>query len=248
MNHQKIILTITSSKRYDLLQKTISTFVRHCKDIDLIEEIFLFDDSSTDVDRVKNYLLLYENFKNKKIKFIFFDEKSFDNPRRHRNIINIWKNQIKDYDFVFHLEDDWECLMDFTLTDPINILTKSDEIASCGFSYKKFVWLPSDYGDLITINDDYWVWPYNSNLPDGYWFTQPNSDKRMPNWPHFGLRPGLFDVKKINTLPEIPDCSEFEYNFGIEYSKKYISILYKDEIFLHIGNDNSSYSLNNSDK
>jgi hypothetical protein len=79
----------------------------------------------------------------------------------------------------------------------------------------------------------------NSNLPDGYWFTQPNSDKRMPNWPHFGLRPGLFDVKKINTLPEIPDCNEFEYNFGIEYSKKYISILYNtsrnDTITCYLG-------------
>jgi hypothetical protein len=243
-----VALTITASKRYNLLQRTITTFVKYCKDLDLFDEIILFDDSSSDVDRIKTYVLLYEHFKDKKIKFIFFDEKSFNNTKRHRNIINIWKNEIKHYDFVFHLEDDWECLKDFTLKEPINILRESDKIGSCGFSYEKFIWLPSDYGELVTINDEYWVWPYNSNLSEGYWFTQPNSEKRIPNWPHFGLRPGIFDVKKMNTLPEIPDSFNFEYMFGMEYSKKYISVLHNDLIFSHIGENISTYDLNNSER
>ena len=239
-----IALTITSSKRFDLLNDTINTFFKYCVDSDKITEIILFDDSSDDVDRFRMYSLLYKKFK-KSIKFVFFDKDSF-NDKRHRNIINIWKKEIKNFDYVFHLEDDWNCLSNFSILKTIEVLNKNPEVAYCGFSKESPEWVPENLNGLKIIDNEYWLWPYNPEVTTDFWFSPSGSGRKLYNWPNFSLTPGLHDVKKLNELGEIPDVLNFEYAFGVEYSKKFKTMYHVDNIFSHTGGGNSAYDLNKS--
>jgi hypothetical protein len=42
-NNKKISLTITSSKRFELLQMTLRGFVTFCNDLDIIDNIIFFE-------------------------------------------------------------------------------------------------------------------------------------------------------------------------------------------------------------
>jgi len=252
----KIILTITSCKRYELLVRTISSLVKHCQDFNLISEILIYDDSSDENDRVKIFLDVKKFFKGKKISFKFFEKDSFNSNRRHMEIMKIWKEDINNFDYVFHLEDDWEFIEDFKLEDAVQILKENEEFAMAGFSWeeKKFpkdIFTPRVFGN-------FWEWYYSDKhelleplfldevemkyLPEGHWV-------KYINWPYFGFRPAIHDIKKINTLGTFNDnMDSFELEFAIRYAKQYKSILHKRRICYHIGDELSSYTINNSNR
>jgi hypothetical protein len=251
-----ISLTITTCKRYSLFKKTIESFKHYCLDSDLINEIFHYDDSSSIEDRVLMYSNLRSLFPNTIIHSIPFDSTNFSNGRRHMEIMKIWKSNNEKYklDYVFHLEDDWLFTEFFNLTDSINLLKDNDDIAMVGFSWEKKEF-PSE---LFTPKEigDFWEWYYSDKheineslfldsvemkyLPDGFWVN-------YINWPYFGFRPAVHDVKKLSKLETFNDnLDSFELEFAIRFSKMYKSFLHNKRICYHIGDEISSYNLNNS--
>jgi hypothetical protein len=253
-----ISLTITTCKRYSLFKKTIESFKHYCLDSDLINEIFHYDDSSSIEDRVLMYSDLRSLFPNIIIHSIPFDSLNFSNGKRHMEIMKIWKsnNEKHKLDYVFHLEDDWLFTEFFNLTDSINLLKDNDDIAMVGFSWEKKdfpseIFIPKQIGD-------FWEWYYSDNheineplfldtvemkyLPDSFWV-------KYINWPYFGFRPAVHDVKKLSVLDTFnSNMDSFELEFAIRYSKLYKSFLHNKRICYHIGDGISSYNLNNSNR
>lgn len=248
-----IALTITTCKRYDLFEKTIISFSRHCLDIHLLDYIIHYDDSSSLDDRLKMDNILKKIFPKTPIFKVNFDLDDFNSDRRHMEIMKIWKSQIMLFDYVFHLEDDWLFVRDFKIMESIDLLNNSPSVALVGFSWelKKF---PPRLHKPRTIGN-FWEWFYSEEyeineplffdevemkyLPDGLWV-------KYINWPYFGFRPAIHDVKKINQIGNFNDCSEsFELEFAIRFSKKFKSFFHKDRVCYHIGEE-SSYDLNNS--
>jgi hypothetical protein len=119
-----------------------------------------------------------------------------------------------------------------------------------------------DFPKEITpvVEGNFWKWYYDkdkeilSNLfldtksmgiegVEGYWCY-------YINWPYFGFRPGLWNVKKLTEIQEI-SCTNninFELFFAKTLSEKYVSYCLLDSVCEHIGNNKSSYDLNNSER
>jgi len=251
-----ICLTITTSNRLDLFIQTIESFVKHCKDVELFDNVIHYDDSSSNEDRDKMNSILNNLFSNKLICTRRFNKESFTTKKRHCEIMKIWKKDIEllGFEYVFHLEDDWMFIKDFYLSDAIDILKNRQDIALIGYSWQQKKFPPDIF--IPEIINNYWEWFYSNKyqvnevlwldeveiqyLPKGHWV-------KIFNSPYFGFRPAIHDVKKLKTLDTFDiNVDGFELEFSIRFSEKFKSFCHCDRIAYHIGKDNSSYDINNS--
>lgn len=241
----KVILTITTCKRIDFFKRTINSFLENCDSKDLIDEVMIFDDSSSNDDRHSMFEIIMEKFHDKKISFVFFEEKSFDTNLRHREIIKIWKKKIEEFDFCFHLEDDWECLKKFKFEEDIEFLKKNKKILAINYTHN----LPTYQPEILNFGNSerYWRYPYEENLVKvDYWWNSYFDDTVHYLVPPFSLRPSIFDVKKLRNL-EIANTHNFEYHTGILMGEKYDLYLTNELIFKTFSLENeSAYIINNS--
>jgi hypothetical protein len=250
-------LTITTCKRIDLFEKTILTFVSECEDCNSIDVIIHYDDSSSLDDRNKMFTLLNTLFTDTLIISKRFNPNSFNTNRRHLEIMKKWKEDIKFFnvDYVFHLEDDWLFENKFSIQEGVELLKNNDEIAMVGFSWKRKIFPKELFEPRIIGN--FWEWYYS----DKHHLNEPlfndtveetlHADKGMwikyINWPYFGFRPAIHDVNKLNQIENFNDnMDSFELEFAIRFAKKFKSFLHLEKICYHIGDENSSYNLNNS--
>lgn len=256
--HNKITLSITTSKRIDLFKKTIFSFTQNCLDFNFIETIFHFDDCSPESDLIEMGNIFKELFPNAKIVKNYFTKTSFSSNKRHCSIMNKWIETLKSQsDYNFHLEDDWFFEKSFLLSDLIDFMKEKKDVAYVGVSQflRNF---PNEIQP--TIEGKFWKWYYdptkglldnlfldtkvmeNENI-DGFWCY-------YVNWPYFGFRPGLWDIKKLTNIENI-DCDSkihFELDFAKKLTNHYISYCTVESFCYHIGNDNSSYDLNFSER
>jgi hypothetical protein len=252
-------LTITTCKRINLFEKTILSFVKECEDCNLIDIIIHYDDSSSLEDRDKMFSLLNSLFPNTIIVSKRFNYSSFNTNRRHLEIMKIWKNDIKlfNVNYVFHLEDDWFFDKPFTLNEGIELLKNNNDVGLVGFSWKQKKFPQELFEPRIIGN--FWEWYYS----DKHSLNEPLFDDvveisqynvkglwiKYINWPYFGFRPAIHDVNKINEIETFNDNMEsFELEFAIRFAKKFKSFLHLEKICYHIGDENSSYKLNNSSR
>lgn len=251
----KITLTLTTSKRLELFEQTINSFVLMCEDIGLINEIYHYDDSSSYEDRKKMYMLIRELFPTSKLVTQYFDENSFEDRKRHARIMRIWKDNLyyTNNHFLFHLEDDWKFIQKFNLSDAIKILERPN-VNYVGFS-QQLRELPEKYNTEISGN--FWMWIYDKDKPlqDNLFLDSkemeshpnPNYWCYFINWPHFSLRPGVHKVSELISMGNFSvDDVHFELEFALRYSKNFVSFNHVEKIVDHIGWDKSSYDLNNS--
>ena len=234
----KIILTITSCKRLNLFEKTIQSFCLKFQNINMINKVLLFDDSSNPQERIKMFEILQENFKNVEISFILFEKESFK-QNRHREIIKIWHDQIKKYDFCFHLEDDWECVERFDIEEDLLFLKKNKNVIGINYTWDKFKFFPIEFQNLIHY-DRYWEWPFERRLWDiGFWF-QPYIDEYVLHTvPGFTLRPTLYHIKKLKKIQISNSNQNFELNTGLDMKENYKMYLTNKKKFIHLANSES---------
>jgi hypothetical protein len=250
-------LTITTCKRFDLFEKTIRSFISFCDDTHLIDVVIHYDDSSDINERSRMFSLLNELFPNITIISKRFTHGSFQTNRRHLEIMKVWKEDIKTLDYVFHLEDDWLFEKPFNLKEPVDILRNNSDIGMIGFSWKKKIF-PEDLFKPKIIGN-FWEWYYsdkhsineplfNDVVEEKFYESQGLWIKYI-NWPYFGFRPAIHDVKKINELDTFNDnMDSFELEFAIRFSKRFKSFLHFERVCYHIGGENSSYKLNSSER
>jgi hypothetical protein len=201
---------------------------------------------------------LLEIFGNKKIITNFFSENTFNTKKRHKEIMNLWKKDISNLsiDYVFHTEDDFEYVSEFFIGEAIQLLNDKEDVALVGFSQEKRE-IPKEVGE-INIQGNFWEWFYLKDRPlcDGLFFDEVIMKKnpdlsywcKYINWPYFGFRPGLHDVKKLEKLEKFGEVDgSFELEFAVRFAKLYKSFCHVNEICKHIG-DISAYDLNVSSR
>jgi len=260
-NNKKVSLVVTSCKRINLLRRVFNAFKVFCNDIDVIDDIIFFDDSSSDPDKMEMSELLDIHFpKQNKIITHFYPE-SFPDTYRHARILNEWRNKLIEInsEYCFILEDDYLFVDFFNISETIDLLENYPEYGYVGFaqSYKRF---PSDIRPREI--GDYWEWHYDESKPinanlfldetSAIQNLTPNLWMTYINWPSFSLRPGTHHVSRLLGIGEFSttydrDNMRTELEFAIRWSKKYKSLVHKRFHIINLGFDSSTsaYNLNN---
>jgi hypothetical protein len=249
-----------------MLKRVLKAFVVFCKDIELIDNIIFFDDSSSVEDKKEMEDLLLQLFPSKNLIIEHFYPDSFTDSYRHSRILNRWREILieTNTDYCFHLEDDYMFVDFFDLNTGVRVLNFNEDCGYVGYfqSYKNF---PDEFQPRIfKINDiRFWEWIYIPSLPinenlfqdetgaiqalngEDYWMM-------YINWPHFSLRPGIHDVKKLLTVGEFSvnydtNTMRTELEFAIRWSKKFKTLCHEKFMVINLAWDESqsSYTLNN---
>jgi glycosyltransferase involved in cell wall biosynthesis/mannosyltransferase OCH1-like enzyme len=234
-NDIKITMTITSCKRYNLLEQTLNSFFECCLDHDFIKEIILIDDNSSPEDVSRIIQLLQKINK----PFIVVHKSSYH--KGHANSLNYYFDLVKT-DYIFQMEDDWL----FTIKD--NLISKALFVMDEYPEIKEVVYrigtnMAKNQTALKTKNGiEYIKYNYENNQ------VRDNLDR--PAWPGWNLNPSLQKWNDIKTLGKFnSEVSGVEFDF----SRRYLKAGYKIAYFLkdsckHLGDNNSSYTLNNTPK
>ncbi len=251
-----IALTITSCKRPNLFESTINSLKEMLEDHEIVDTIIHYDDSSDEESREWMRHVLEDAFPEKMICYRRFEIHSFDNERRHMCIMNQWIDDLSrmNIDFVLHTEEDWRYEKKFSIADAISLMSSEVDCAQVGLS-QPIRKTPEEI--KIITNGKYWKWIYykeksllenlfldtvemeTSNIP-GYWCY-------FINWPYFGLRPGIYDFKKIYSVGSFEDNGiSFELDFAKRYAENYVTWCNNFRVCTHIGGDISSYEINKS--
>lgn len=270
---KKVIIAITSCKRLHLLRRVLYALSVCCEDIDIVDEILFFDDSSSEPEREVMKTLLEQYFPQTSVQRIYFNVDSFPESKknyRHAMVLNVLRNKLIEVgaDFYLHLEDDYQYVTSFKLSESIDVLMKHEQYAYvCHYqNYKRF---PSHFN--IKWVDNFWEWYYDDKLPlncslfkDDIGALQeatlspheyvPGTWIMYINWPHFSLRPGVHDVHKLLTVGEY--CTDYdirnnsvEFEFALRWVKKYKMLCVKSFYILNlapnftINSEPSAYNL-----
>lgn len=260
---KKISLSITSSKRIELLRRVLKAFTVFCKDMDLVDDIIFFDDSSSDEDKREMENLLDVLFpKQNKIITHFYPD-SFPDSFRHPRILNQWREKLSErgIDYTLHLEDDYLFVNHISISECIDLLEDYPEYGYVGLnqSWKNF---PLEYQPKVI--GDYWEWIYREDkelneclfLDEAAAIQQPIPDVWLMyiNWPSFSLRPGVLHVERLLSIGEFstthdPKVMSAELDFAIRWSKKYKTLCSKNFNIINLGfsvGGVCAYDLNNS--
>lgn len=247
---RRILLSMTTCKRLSLFIRTLDYFLANCLDHTLIDRWIVVDDNSSIYDR--------EEMKRKYpwIDFILKDEKD----KGHAKSMNIIRDIAisGQYEFLFHLEDDWEFI------EPRVYLSELTEIISCDTSYgqalvnKNYMENHDDffYGSYERRTPSGRLYYLNEYIPDGYFSKYKINLRNCSYWKHFSLRPG---ITRVNVLEKVGPFAETGFFEG-EYAQRYIdngfqSVFLPSLYCCHIGkltyensNTSNSYELNNIDQ
>lgn len=260
---KKISLSITSCKKWGLLERVLKAFKVFCKDSHVIDKILFYDDSSTDEEKRAMESLLAQLFPDHDRIITHFYPDSFEHRFRHAAILNDMRSKLTTHeiDYMFLLEDDFLFINHFSISEMIDLLINYQEYGqvNLSFSWKNFPeWCkPREIGD-------YWEMVYFEDKPllenlfldevaaiqtlNGVWYWQT-----YLNWPHFSLRPGLTCIKKFLSIEDFSTSHDttitgFELEFAKLWSKKYKSLCSKNVHIINLDQNGSqsSYLSNNS--
>ena len=243
-NKIKVMLSITTCKRYDLFTATMNSFLKNCLDIEMIDYFFCVDDNSSEEDR-----------KNMEEKYPFFNYYfKTEEEKGHLKSMNIIWDKLSNYKptYWIHLEDDW------LFFKPINYIQRSIlflEDKNNKDNKIHQILFNKNYGELLE----------NYNLVGGHRIDgecllhikdEPNLfGANSAYWPHYSFRPSMILVNTILKLGNYDSENNF---FERDYADKWHAAEYKSAYFneitcIHIGrltserngNKNNAYSLNN---
>ncbi len=233
-NDAKVVITMTSCKRLDLLQRTINSMLNCISDFSKVREWIVVDDNSSQSDR--DQMQKMWPF----IRYIFKTPEQKGHPRSMNMIRELVINS--GYDYVFHVEDDFEFYvkMDY-ISDLIKVVSQDKTYGQALVNL--------DYGeDQITsskIKGSQMIQNQNARYFLHRYFTGTQLDIEnrklgAPNsmyWPHFSFRVGL---TRSNVFKQVGKFSETDKHFEREYAMRYIQKGFKT-VFLdgqyctHIG-------------
>lgn len=227
----KIMLSMTTCKRYDLFEQTVNSILNQWTDVDRIDYWFCVDDNSSAKDR-----------KLMQTKYPFFDY-YLKGPAEKGHIASmnvIWNklNHLRPTYWI-HLEDD------FLFFDKMDYITKAiDGLDKMKGLNVKQVLFNRAYAETI---DDYRIRSYKA-LPEdhpaypdycmqdyrpGESFPYPNSHY----WPHYSFRPSLIEVSAILDIGNY-DCVDkfFEMEYAMKwYNKGFRSAFFNKVTCVHTG-------------
>ena len=252
-----LILTMTTCKRMTLTYRTINSLLYCMTDLGLwCSKFIVVDDNSSEEDR----LLLLKTYP-----FITLIRKD-ESQKGHPKSMNIILNEIKDYKYQFHLEDDWEFFY------PDNYITKCIQVLDANKEYGQCL-INRDYGeDPVSINriggsimkslekekykEKLVYYEHQQFTGEKLQIEQKKSTvSNQYYWPHFSFRVGVTKVEIYNKIGMFDESAK---HFEMEYGFRYVHAGYKtaslDRVYCtHIGrrtyernsNKKNAYDLNN---
>lgn len=237
--NKKIIFTCTTylknNEKYEILNKTLDTFIKHNKDdLHLIDDFFIIMEFTQFND---SYL---EKLKNKYPIIKFIVKKEYE--KGHSKSINIIINKLKDYKYWFHWEDSWystgptlkEC---YEIMENTNInnyqLTKreilydmpviNNEYITCSIIENKYKTIKANY----KLKNLWRYWEIN-NFDFTIW-------KDYGLWPFYSLRPSISKVNTIlNAGYHSEDIIKWPFQCEFEWALKWVR---KNDIIIGIPRD-----------
>ena len=223
----KILLTMTTCKRFHLFERTMNSIINTWKDIDMIDYWFIVDDHSTSADRVK-MINMYP--------FIKLYPKNTLDEKGHKKSMNIIYEKIEELKpkYWIHLEDDFEFYdIDDYISKGIKCLEllKNENAKQVLFN-RNYGETVKDYnikGHLDIIYKDFCLHDYSPKETLHY--------SNCKYWPNYSFRPSIIDVESIL---EIGNYDTDETFFEMAYAKKWTSKGYRSAFFnkltcLHTG-------------
>ena len=253
----KLIFTITTCKRYDLFEKTINSFINCCNDLHHINHWFCVDDNSSEEDRLKM-----------KEKYPFF-EYVFKNEvqKGHCVSMNIIHDKICEggYEYVLHMEDDWQFVSKYNyIGNALQIFKEDPSYGQVLFNrsyaevemYKKRV---AGGKALTTAKGLRYI--LHEYFPQGTWeYTEYVKQLRYPSstyWPHFSFRPSVVKCSVLKDVGKYYATGHFEMAYANEYvARGYRSTFFDAFTCIHTGKKtwetnkekSNAYDLNKTDQ
>jgi GR25 family glycosyltransferase involved in LPS biosynthesis len=235
----RIILTFTTCKRFDLFKQTINSILNTWTDLSKICNWFCVDDNSSEEDR-KSMKLCYP--------WIEFYNKTID-EKGHRKSMNIIYNKIINCDckYWIHMEDDF-------------IFYKTKNYVDLGIA--GFSAFPGEPVKQVLFNKSYAenienLLCVSSGIPstDGVYFLHRyNAETKLFShdyWPGYSLRPSITLIDAIKVLGNYDSKNTFfEKDYAIKWNSRGYKCAFLNEITsLHIGKltnseGNNAYKLN----
>lgn len=252
-NNCKIMLSMTTCKRYDLFEKTVNSFINCCTDLHLIGKWICVDDNSSEIDR-KNMIEKYPFFE-----YIFKDQEQ----KGHCKSMNIIRNYAVDnkYDYLIHIEDDWHFIQERKyITESIDILESDNRYGQVLFNrnYTEVEFFkrrnPGGIPKCTSNNLKYIVHEHYETNTNEYkeFINRYQGYGTHAYWPYFSFRPSTLKVKVLEDVGLFSNTGHFELSYAKEYkSHGYISVFMNTFSAIHIGKKTwekdvkNSYDMNN---
>ncbi|WP_067587663.1 glycosyltransferase family 2 protein [Endozoicomonas ascidiicola] len=207
-----VTLVLTSCGRFDLLKKTLESFLQY--NTYPIKSVIITEDSG---DRTV-FEYIPEVMKSKA-------EVIVNSPKLGQiKSIDLAYSKVET-EYVFHCEDDWEFYRPGFIEDSIRIMEGDSNILQ--------VWLRSFQHDIMVHS------PYHflgeRKLLDGLAYYQVGSNKK--DWQGFSFNPG---IKRISDYQKIGTYSSFSSEKGISKhcaELGFYAVILENDAIMHIGFD-----------
>jgi len=209
----RVMLTVTTCKRFDLFQKTIRSMLTTWTDLDEVDYFFCVDDNSSQLDRAD----MIQQFP-----FFHYYMKSPE-EKGHRESMNIIWAKLKEVkpQYWIHMEDDWLFFRQRSyVKDAITLLEKyeSDAIHQVVFNRNYGV----IYSDMDRVGGIDQTDCILHEKRDGL------VGKNCGYWPHYSLQPSMV---RTRVILELGDYSSPNVFFERDYANKYFAAGYKTVFF-----------------
>jgi len=229
----KITVTMTTCKRFDLFRRTMISILKYVKDLKqyLFDWIVIDDNSS---EKMRNQMKEEFPF----ITYIYKDETN----KGHARSLNILMDMIKT-PYVMNIEDDWEFFF------PDNYVTKLLNILKEDKSYGQALINVNYSEDLTTYSTVKGSTMKRTNDGQRYFVHNFYQGRQLEDevkklgtgncyyWPHYSLRVGLTHTRIFKELGKYNEkAKHFEMEYAhIYYAKGYRTIFLDNVSCLHIG-------------
>ena len=234
----RVMLTVTTCKRFDLFEQTMNSIKKTWKDLDQVDYFFCVDDNSSAEDRMKMQTTY---------PFFNYYMKS-PAEKGHRESMNIIWNKLKEVNPTYwvHLEDDWVYFKSENyISRGIELLTKYENLNIHQLVFNRV------YGLMMTDMERV----SGRMLEPGVIIHEKKDGVTGPNcayWPHYSLQPSIVRTKVILELGNYDvDNTFFERGYADKYYAKGYQTMFLDSIYsLHIGKQHwekdgqNAYALN----
>lgn len=202
----RIILSMTTSRRLALFERTLLTLREHVHDLDCVDEILHLDDGSDDGDLQRIHGLFSQVIPQARLRSI--TEWRFPNRAHHACMMQTWHDLVSPADFVFHCEDDWEFRTGGNLiSQALELMSADPAIGQVGF------WRKPPPEQILSLGHiRYWRWRHDPAAE--FIHRAQDEDDIDPAWPHFSLRPGLIRCEALRKTGNFQQERFFEHAFA----------------------------------
>lgn len=211
----QLALSITTAQRLACTDRTIRSLSEWVTGLNRITHLLHLDDGSSPEDRLQMRRLLRERIPSAQLTEVA--DIPFPNARHHATMMQIWHEQVKDDDYVFHCEDDWEFIAGGpVITEAIALMEAYPEIGQVGISRK-----PPETGIQVHEGIRFWIWPHDPTLTHEH--VGLHEDYIDPSWPHFTLRPSIIRCEALRKVGNFGRVEKFEH----AYARRWAAAGYK---------------------